>query len=254
MASLIVVITIIVILSQEIAVFAINDGQDHRQKKEKSKLPAIVYGPINHQIGNQYQPAEPGQTSGTTAVPETSGVYGSTTSQNHNRYVTIGQAKQVYLTVPANDGPFSISHPGFIMSQNIGADDLMFDLDNPTQKPTQKLTSAFNTFQQEFDRITRLARPFLTNNERTLQLWRKAREDFQRQTKEIDWLSTVASHRMKLLKLYEQLSIMHNYLKKYSTLSPEALTSAKEKERNLAESEKKLKLKTQNLLEYVLLN
>ena len=244
--------TILSPLANETSSTSINETVSSALNKT-GKLPMIVYGTINQQLGNKYQGAEPvNQTSGEPDTPAASIVYGSTTSQNNNTYVTIGQTSHLYLLIPPFDAPLSISVPGLFMPQNASTGGLIFNSNDPMAKRVENLTSAFNTFQQTFDRIIRLASPFLTDNEVSPLVQIHAKDDFIRQTKEIDWLTTVASHRMKLLKLYEQLSVIYNFLKINSKISPEAMSTAKKRKRNVLHSEEKLKQKTQNLVAYVL--
>ncbi|AGO14490.1 BV14 family protein [Diolcogaster facetosa bracovirus] len=217
------------------------------------KLPTIVYGPINQQLGNKYLSAGEGQTSDDDPVVfGTRIVYGSTTSQNNNRYMTIGQAEHVYLMVPAINEPLPISVPGLSMLQNVSTSGLIFDVNDPMGKRIENLMNTFNAFQQSFDRIVRLASPFLTDNEINLLLRKKAKDDSTRQAKEIKWLTTVASYRIKFIKLYKLLSFMYNQLKLKSKVTAEELDAAKRRKNILSHSEGKLKKITQDLVLHVL--
>ena len=217
------------------------------------KLPTIVYGPINQQLGNKYLSTGEGQASeDEPGAVGTQIVYGSTTSQNNNRYMTIGQAEHVYLMVPAINEPLPISVPGLSMLQNISTSGLIFDVNDPMGKRIENLMNTFNAFQQSFDRIMRLASPFLTDNEINPLLRKEAKDDSTRQAKEIKWLTTVASYRMKFIKLYKLLSSTYNQLKLKSKVTTEELDAAKRRKNILVHSEEKLKETTQDLVVYVL--
>nr|ACE75114.1 conserved hypothetical protein [Glyptapanteles flavicoxis] len=222
--------------------------------KKPSRLPTIMYGPITQQFGNDYQAAQPAQISGEPATLGGSINYGSTSSQNNNRYLTIAQAGDVYLMVPSINGPLSVSVPGLSMHQNGSTGGLIFDLDNPTEKRMEKFITAFNNFQQSNDRIVSLTSPFLTNHEITPLLEKSAKDDFTRQTKEIEWLSMVALNRITLIEFYKLLSSTYNELKLKLEVTPEELDAAEKVIDDLGHLNKELRKKTQDLVLYVLLN
>ncbi|CAD6243334.1 GSCOCT00014284001.2-RA-CDS [Cotesia congregata] len=158
------------------------------------------------------------------------------------------------LLLPAINEPLPGSVFGLSMPQDASIVHLVLNLDNSTAKRIGKLIRGFTTFQQSFDRTVHLTNPFLTLNEIDPLKQKSARNDFVRQTKEIKWVSAVASHRMKLVKLYEELSFMCNYLKTNSEISIQEIATVREKEKDLIHSEAKLKQKTQDLVLYVLQN
>ncbi|AEE09480.1 conserved hypothetical protein [Cotesia vestalis bracovirus] len=267
--SLVVLLEIIGTLFQELSALPVEEDQNQRLKNGASSfnasgtlspaanitltLPPIVYGPINQQFGNKYLSAGEGQASDDEPVAVgTRIIYGSTTSQNNNRYMTIGQAEHVYLMVPAINEPLPISVPGISMPHHISTSGLIFDVNDPTGKRIENLMNTFNAFQQSFDRIVRLASPFLTDNEINPLLRKKAKDDSTRQAKEIEWLTTVASHRMKFIKLYKLLSSTYNKLKLKSKVTTEELDAAKKRKNILSHSEEKLKKITQDLVVHVL--
>ncbi|AEE09560.1 conserved hypothetical protein [Cotesia vestalis bracovirus] len=163
-------------------------------------------------------------------------------------------AEYASLLLPGINEPLPVSVFGLSMPQDAGTDCLVLNLDTPKAKRIEKLIRGFNTFQQTLDRIVRLTNPFLTTNEIDSLQRKSAKNDFVRQTKEIKWLSAVASHRMKLVKLYEELSFVCNYLKNNSEISTQKIATVREKEEDLIHSEAKLKQKTQDLVLYVLSN
>ncbi|ABK63350.1 hypothetical protein [Cotesia plutellae polydnavirus] len=267
--SLVVLLEIIGTLFQELSALPVEEDQNQRLKNGASSfnasgtlspaanrtltLPPIVYGPINQQFGNKYLSAGEGQASDDEPVAVgTRIIYGSTTSQNNNRYMTIGQAEHVYLMVPAINEPLPISVPGISMPHHISTSGLIFDVNDPTGKRIENLMNTFNAFQQSFDRIVRLASPFLTDNEINPLLRKKAKDDSTRQAKEIEWLTMVASHRMKFIKLYKLLSSTYNKLKLKSKVTTEELDAAKKRKNILSHSKEKLKKITQDLVVHVL--
>nr|QZB49184.1 BV-like protein [Cotesia vestalis bracovirus] len=145
------------------------------------KLPTIVYGPINQQLGNKYLSLEKFR-------PQ-------------------------------------------MMNQ------LLLELESSTDLQPHK---------------TITASPFLTDNEINPVLRKNAKDDSTRQAKEIEWLTTVASHRMKFIKLYKLLSSTYNKLKLKSKVTTEELDAAKRRKNILSHSEEKLKKTTQDLVVYVL--
>nr|CCQ19242.1 conserved hypothetical protein BV14 [Cotesia sesamiae Kitale bracovirus] len=158
------------------------------------------------------------------------------------------------LLLSAINEPLPESVFGLSMPQDAGTDFSVSNLDNPKAKRIEKLIRGFNTFQQSLNRIVHLTNPFLTTREIDPLQRKSAKNDFVRQTKEIKWISAVASHRMKLVKLYEELSFVCNYLKNNSEISTQTIATMREKEENLIHAEAKLKQKTQDLLLYVLSN
>lgn len=97
----------------------------------------------------------------------------------------------------------------------------------------------------------RLASQFLTDNEINPLLRKSAKDDSIRQTKEIEWLTKVASHRMKFIKLYKLLSTMSNRLTLKSKVTTEELDAAKRRQCLLVHSEEKLKETSQDFVVYV---
>nr|ACE75105.1 conserved hypothetical protein [Glyptapanteles flavicoxis] len=247
MASLVALSIIIGTFFQGIGASSMQEGQ----KNGTIKLPTIVYGPINQQLGNDYQSVTPTQTSG-ESTQGASVIYGSTTSQKNNKYLTIGQAENVYVMVSTINEPLFVPIPGLVLIQNASTDGPILDSKNPTGTQIKKIINAFNTFQKLFDRIMRIASPFLTQNEIGLLQQKKARDDFDRQTKEIKWLSAVASQRMKLVKLYEQIIFIKNSLSHNLEISHEEIVSARDKVKDLSHSETRLKHRTQDLVVCVL--
>lgn len=248
MASLVALSIIIGALCQGIEAFSMQGGQNNGT----IEFPTIVYGPINQQLEHEYQSAKPVHTLGEPATQEGSVIYGSTTSQNNYKYLTIGQAGNVCIMVSTINEPLFVPIPGLSIIQDASKGGLILDSKDPTGTQIKKIIDAFNTFQQSFDHIMRIASPFLTQNEISLLQQKSDKDDFTRQTKEIKWLTTVASQRMKLVKLYEQIIFISNSLRNNLEISREEIVSARGKVKDLSHSETRLKHRTQDLIVCVL--
>lgn len=123
---------------------------------------------------------------------------------------------------------------------------------DPEGKSVEQFIKSFNSMQRSFDRIVNLAKPFLADNE-IGSLKKKAKNNMARQALEIRWLLKVAGHKRKLLKQYEVLNQMRNKLKSGLEVTEENIEDVQKREDLLVDSEENLKMKSHELMRYVVL-
>lgn len=175
-------------------------------------LPNIIYGPVNHQLGNQYPSADPARTESNSSA---SVVYGSTNLQTNNKYVTIAHAGHVYLLIPTINGAQDnhADHvPAVANSQNDKDEGFFFNANDPAVKDMEEFIEEYNSYQLTFNRLVHLGGPFLIENEMTSSLREEAKGDSARQILETEWLAEAVKHKLKLMELHGMITSMYDKL------------------------------------------